>query len=195
MPAKVSGCFVSCNFTMSEKRLLRKQMRAIRDGILDAERKRYSEAIVQKALTLVEEREAKTVFAYLSFGSEVQTHGLIEELLRQGVRVAVPRCNTQTHTMQAITMDGFEDLYKDAYGVLTPKNGKVLLPQEIDLVFVPALAFDEEGYRLGYGGGYYDRYLKAFQGISAGLAFSACCVKELPRDCYDLPVSCILTEE
>lgn len=195
MPAKVSGCFAKCNFTMSEKTLLRKQMRAIRDGISVGERKRYSEIIVQKALALVEERQAKTVFAYLSFGSEVQTHDLIEELLRRNVRVTVPRCNTQTHTMQAITMDGFEDLMEDAYGILTPKNGKVLLPEEIDLVFVPALAFDEEGYRLGYGGGYYDRYLKAFEGISAGLAFSACCVKELPRDCYDLPVSCILTEE
>ena len=195
MPTKVSGCFARCNFNMSEKKLLRKQMRVIRDGIPDAEQKQYSEAIKKKALALVEERQAKTVFAYLSFGSEVQTHDLIEELLRQGVRVAVPRCNTQAHTMQAITMNGFEDLDKDAYGILAPKNGKVLLPEEIDLVFVPALAFDEEGYRLGYGGGYYDRYLKEFQGSSAGLAFSACCLKKLPRDCYDLPVSCILTEE
>ena len=170
-------------------------MRDIRNGIPDAERTLYSEAIAKKALTLVEERRAKTVFAYLSFGSEVQTHDLIQELLRRDVRVAVPCCDTKTHTMQAICMNGFEDLTEDAYGILTPKNGKVLLPEEIDLVFVPALAFDEKGYRLGYGGGYYDRFLGTFQGVSAGLAFSACCVKELPRDCYDLPVSCVLTEE
>lgn len=180
---------------MHEKRLLRKQMKAIRDGIPVEAQKQYSETIAKKVLALAEERDAKAVFAYLSFGSEVQTHALIQALLHRGIRVAVPVCDTQTHTMQAVCIDGFEDLTKDAYGILMPTGGDVLLPKETDLVLVPALAFDQEGYRLGYGGGYYDRYLKEFHGVSVGLTFSACCVKALPRDSYDLPVSDILTEE
>lgn len=180
---------------MYEKKLLRKQMKAMRDGIGDAERKAYSEAIARKVLALAEERAVKTVFVYLSFGSEVQTHALVQALLERGIRVAVPVCDTKTHTMQAVCIDGFGDLKEDAYGILIPKCGAVLLPRETDLVLVPALAFDREGYRLGYGGGYYDRYLKEYEGFSAGLAFSACCMESLPRDRYDLPVGCVLTEE
>ncbi|MEE1013028.1 MAG: 5-formyltetrahydrofolate cyclo-ligase [Clostridia bacterium] len=180
---------------IEEKRLLRKRQKALRDGISPQLRREYSRSIADKALALVEGLAARTVFVYLSYGSEPETHALIRELLNRGIRVGVPVCDTKTHTMDAVTLNGWEELVPGAYGILEPQGGGVIPPGEIDLILVPGLAFDNEGYRLGYGGGYYDRYLQNFHGVSAGLAFSACCAEALPRDAFDLPVSHVLTEE
>lgn len=180
---------------IEEKRLLRKRQKALRDGIPPQLRQAYSRCIADKVLTLAEEVAARTVFVYLSYGSEPETHVLIRELLAWGIRVGVPVCDTKTHTMDAVALNAWEDLAPGAYGILEPQGGSVIPPDEIDLILVPGLAFDKEGYRLGYGGGYYDRYLQDFHGVSAGLAFSVCCTDTLPRGTFDLPVSHVLTEE
>lgn len=180
---------------IEEKRLLRKRQKSLRDGISPQLRRAYSRSIADKALALAEKIAARTVFVYLSYGSEPETYALIRELLARGIRVGVPVCNTKTHTMDAVTLHSWESLVPGAYGILEPQGGGVIPPDEIDLILVPGLAFDQEGYRLGYGGGYYDRYLQDFHGVSAGLAFSVCCTEDLPRDAFDLPVSLVLTEE
>jgi len=189
----VTGSFPRCSFTMNEKTELRKQFLALRNGIDPHKRKADSEVICQKALSLMKDEGVRAVFVYLSAGSEVETHALIQELCRQSVTVAVPACDTTTHTMDAVRY--CEDLIPDSYGILTPRHKEVILPSAIDLILVPALAFDKEGYRLGYGGGYYDRYLKNFTKASVGLCFSACMTESLPHEAHDCAVSRVLTEE
>lgn len=179
---------------MTDKTLLRKQMKALRDGIPAKVRKRHSAVIAQKVFALLEEMGATTVFAYLSFGSEVETLDLIQGMLLKKIRVAVPLCDTKSHTMTAVEIHSLDDVIQGAHGIAEPLGNHVILPEEIDLILVPGLAFDREGYRLGYGGGYYDRYLIKTRGISVGLAFSDCCTAVLPRNTYDLPVSRVLTE-
>ena len=176
------------------KRELRTQFQALRRG-MDAElHEKYSRAIAQKVLNLVEQTGARSVFAYLSFAGEVDTHALIKELFHRGVEVSVPRCNKETHTMEAIALTSMEQLRTGTYGILEPQGGDVVSPECIDMVLVPALAFDQEGFRLGWGAGYYDRYLDGYQGLTVGLCFSLCQTEKLPRDDHDLPVTMVLNE-
>ncbi len=180
---------------MMNKAELRKYFLALRKQIPAELRRVYSQTIAQKVLRLAEETGARTVFAYLSFAGEVETPSLIQELLNRGIKVAVPRCHKDTHTMDAIQIESMGDLRSGAYGILEPQTGAILLPEEIDMILVPALAFDKKGYRLGWGAGYYDRYLNGYQGITAGLCFSVCQMEELPRDSHDLPVTLVLNEQ
>lgn len=162
---------------------------------MDAElHQQYSRAIVQKVLNLVEQTGSKSIFAYLSYAGEVDTHALIKELLNRGIEVSVPRCNKETHTMEAIALTSMEQLRTGAYGILEPQEGVVVSPDRLDMILVPALAFDKEGFRLGWGAGYYDRYLDGYQGLTVGLCFSVCQTEKLPRDDHDLPVTVVLNE-
>lgn len=173
---------------------LRAQFQALRNRIPAKLHKEYSQSIARKVLQLVEETGAKTVFAYLSFAGEVETHALIQELLSGGVKVAVPRCHKDTHTMDAVVIESMEDLQTGAYGILEPKAGEILPPDCFDMILVPALAFDQEGFRLGWGAGYYDRYIRGYQGLTVGLSFSVCQTEKLPRDSHDIPVKLVLNE-
>lgn len=140
-------------------------------------------------------KQAKSVFLYLSFRSEVGTTLILETLLNRGVQVSVPRCHRSTGTMDAVLITDLSQVKPGTYGILEPEPGlSVLSPKEIDIAVVPALAFDKEGYRLGYGGGYYDRFLGDFPGITIGLAFSDCITDRLPRESFDRPVDMVLTE-
>ncbi len=181
-----------CSFTMNQKAELRTRFRSIRDGIPAPLRERASGIICQKAVNLIASLHARQVFLYLSTQSEADTAPLLPILQTMGVGIAVPRCN-RDRTMDAVAYS--EDLVPDAYGILTPRIPVLVPPSAIDLVLVPGLAFDKQGYRLGYGGGYYDRYLREFSGSTAGLCFSACLTESLPHEPYDCAVGTLLTEE
>lgn len=173
---------------------LRTQFQALRRKIPTELHKEYSQRIAKKVLALVEQTGAKRVFAYLSFGGEVETHGLIQALLERGVQVAVPRCHTKAHTMDAVGIQSMDQLKPGAYGILEPQEGEVFSPDCFDMILVPALAFDRKGFRLGWGAGYYDRYLSGYQGLTVGLSFSVCQTEQLPHDRHDLPVKLVLNE-
>lgn len=178
---------------------LRRKWSALRDSISDRTEK--SAEICRRLLAISEVREAKTILIYLSFRSEPDTHALLQKLLETEKRVAVPLCNPKTHTLCGVVIESFTDLKPGHYGILEPNREKlstggftILSKDEVDLVLVPGLAFDREGFRLGYGGGYYDRYLRDFSGSSIGVAFSECITETLPRTIYDIPVNRVVTE-
>ncbi len=176
-----------------EKRVLRRKWREIRNGVLCPAEK--SRQICEKVCRHSAIAEAKTVFVYLSFGSEVETIELVKQLLAMGKRVGVPKCDTKHRTMVAAEITEITGLIPNSYGILEPtKDAPILSKGEIDVVLVPALAFDEEGFRLGYGGGYYDKYLADYSGVVLGLAFAACVTKRLPRGDFDRPVDAVVTE-
>lgn len=184
------------NTITEEKLKLRKLYKQIRNGIAKEDIAEKSRVIAKKLLGMKEVANAETVFLYISFGSEVDTKDLICALLSQGKRVAVPVC-MDGGIMKAYEITDFGGLVPNRYGILEPNIQKsVFVPREsVDTVIVPGLAFDKSGYRLGYGGGYYDRYLDGYDGNTIGIVFSDCCADNLPRLESDKAVNTVVTEK
>jgi len=152
---------------------------------------------------LVEElpawQAAQTVFCYLSVGTEVDTRNLIAGLLLQGKTVCVPRCRGGG-IMQAqvlTTLDGLDSLEEGVLGIpVAPAQNPFIEPEDLDLIVVPCLACDPFGYRLGYGGGYYDRYLAlARTATSVILCRESLLQEDLPREEHDLPTNIVVTDK
>lgn len=149
-----------------------------------------SASICEKAAALPEFLAAKTVMVYLSNGSEVDTSRLIALAHMHGKAICAPRVLGPSE-MEAAMLDasGFR---RGAFGILEPAGNTC---RDIDIIFVPGVAFDTKGNRIGYGKGYYDRFLKAQQAATVGLAYSAQVVDFVPASPYDVRLHKILTEE
>ena len=183
---------------MDEKRGIRKRILELRNAMsLEAIAAKSGE-IVRRLKELPEIRELSTLMVFLNFGSEVVTDGLIAWGWDAGKRIVVPLCRPASRVLTPCWIDSFADLETGHYGIREPKVDRlrVVPPGEIDAVLVPAVAFDRRGYRVGYGGGYYDRFLpKVPQAVRIGAAFACQIVPEVPIDRYDVQVERIATEE
>jgi len=155
-----------------------------------------SEQIHKKVLIEETLKNAKIVGITLSAFPEVETWSLVEKIWANGKQVAVPKCNPIDRTMQFYIIDSFDQLemvymkLKEPIPDLTTKVDA----SNIDVLIVPGVVFDKYGYRIGFGGGYYDRYLSGYGGQTISLAFDCQIVESVPVEPYDLPVKCILTE-
>ena len=172
---------------------LRGRARRIRDAIPAAERMRLSARVSARALRLLAGTGADTVMVYVSFRSEVETAGLIDEL-RRTHRVAAPRV-ADAGRMDAMLLSD-QPLMRSRLGIMEPPaTATVVEPAAIDAVLVPGLAFDAHGYRLGYGGGYYDRFLaRCARALRIGLAFEAQIVESVRPHARDQPLDHVVTE-
>ena len=138
-------------------------------------------------------QEAKTIATYLSFPHEFQTQELIKQALKDGKKVLIPKTYPKG-LMEFVVYDP-QQLAKTSFGLLEPQGDlEVVEPSQIDLIHVPGLAFTREGYRIGYGGGYYDRYLENFAGDSMSTIYS-CQVQEFNSEDHDVPVQEVLIYE
>ena len=138
-------------------------------------------------------QEAKAIATYLSFTHEFQTQGLIDQALKDGKKVLIPKTYPKGH-MEFVVYDP-QQLKKTSFGLLEPQGDlEVVDPPQIDLIHVPGLAFTAEGYRIGYGGGYYDRYLENFAGQSLSTIYP-CQVQEFNSEDHDIPVQEVLIYE
>lgn len=176
---------------------LRARFRRFRER-LDARRKLILDAAIQcRLLSLAEYARAETVFAYVSKPIEVDTIALIEAAWANRKRVAVPRCIPETFGMEFYYITSFSDLQPGSFGVLEPAAERCspVPPGTPGLCIVPGLGFDTQGYRLGYGKGYYDRFLSGFQGRTVGICYSGCVQWNLPHGYYDRPVDLLITEK
>ncbi|MGP1910226.1 5-formyltetrahydrofolate cyclo-ligase [Metabacillus sp. JX24] len=142
-------------------------------------------------------KDSKTIGITISRGMEVDTNSIIEKALQMNKRVAIPRCLPKTREMEFRTYTSEDQLEIVYYGLKEPAVSKTSLvtPDEMDLLFVPGVCFSKLGYRIGYGGGYYDRYLPSFGGMTVSLAFSEQILPELPAEHHDIPVRKIITED
>ncbi|MBP1737510.1 MAG: 5-formyltetrahydrofolate cyclo-ligase [Oscillospiraceae bacterium] len=151
--------------------------------------------LTKRFLQLSQVRQAKTILLFCGVGSEPDTRLLTEGLWDMGKRVAMPVCLPHRQ-MEARELTSWEELIPGKFGIQQPGgNCPVLLKEEIDLILVPALACDKEGYRLGQGAGYYDRYLSDYRGMTVALCGKRALLERLPRQAHDLPVSIIVTDE
>ena len=138
-------------------------------------------------------QEAKTIATYLSFPHEFQTQELIEQALKDDKKVLIPKTYPKGR-MEFVVYDP-KQLAKTSFGLLEPQGDlEVVEPSQIDLIHVPGLAFTREGYRIGYGGGYYDRYLEHFAGQSLSTIYP-CQVQEFNFENHDIPVQEVLIYE
>lgn len=138
-------------------------------------------------------QEAKIIATYLSFSHEFQTQGLIEKALRDGKKVLIPKTYPKGR-MDFVVYDP-QQLVKTAFDLLEPQgNLEVVDASQIDLIHVPGLVFTTEGYRIGYGGGYYDRYLEHFSGHTLSTVYP-CQIQDFISEKHDIPVQEVLIDE
>jgi len=175
------------------KRRARALARARRDGLDATERATASAAIRARCLADARLAASEVVFAFISTADEVDTHALIDALLARGQRVLVPLLADRT-AMLAVPFPGWARLAPGKLGILTPPQAPAW-PHAPDTVLVPGLAFTPAGARLGYGGGYYDRWLAHHRPRHvAALAFEAQLVETLPGSAHDQRVARIFSE-
>ncbi len=141
-------------------------------------------------------KEANTIAITLSNRPEVDTTFIIEQLWKMNKRVVVPKCTPEDRSMKFYAIESFAQTERAYKNILEPipKYTELVEKEHIDTIVVPGVVFDPEGYRIGFGGGYYDRYLKDFEGTKISLAFNEQLVNRVPRASHDLPVHILITE-
>jgi 5-formyltetrahydrofolate cyclo-ligase len=179
------------------KRTVRRRVLELRDAMDPDDRSRGSRSIADRCMELPHVAAASTVMAFSSFGSEVDTAPLLDRLEMQGSRIALPRIVDRD--LEARTWTHGAPTTITSFGAREPADGEVVMPSEIDVVIVPAVVFDRSGRRVGYGGGFYDRFLPRARHdcLRVGLAFEVQVLSEgesLPGGSFDLRVDMILTE-
>lgn len=179
-----------------EKKALRQQVRKTVSAIPQAELDQADDAMFQWFLDLPQVKGAKTIFAFLGIpGREPETERLLRTLCEQGKRVCLPRM-LPGHLMELPLYDPAAPMKEVAFGIREPDGNAPLVPKdEVDLVLVPAVCYDKQGYRLGFGGGYYDRWLEHFTGFRVGLCRKAILQDKVPTEAHDSRVDLLITED
>ena len=183
-----------------EKKELRKILKQQRRDLGAEVRAQMDAAIAERVCALPAFEAAQTVFAYLSVGEEVDTRAIIRAAWAAGKAVAVPRCVPGTRVMDWYRIESFEGLETSSFGIEEPiaDPERALDPAmagDHALAIVPGLAFNAEGYRIGYGGGFYDVFLSTFSGVSVGLCRTPFFnTVDVPCDSHDLPVDIVVTD-
>ena len=180
-----------------EKQRLREERLAAREALSEQERSVLDDRITQKHLATSEYAEATTVLTYVSVSSEVSTRMFIECALRDGKTVAVPRC-LPGHCLEFVAIASLEQLVAAPFNLLEPAKELPALTEDQknnSICIVPALLVDTKGYRLGYGAGFYDRFLSTYPGKKICLAYQQNLSREmLPHTAFDVAVDMVITE-
>ena len=162
------------------------------------QRAEWSTAACARLIRSVAFARASRVMLYMPMRSEVDVISVALEAFRLGKTVCVPRVDGSRKTMNAVEITSFDDesMDSDSLGVRAPKVGQEIPHEEIDLVIVPGVAFDMHGFRLGRGGGYYDRYLARFSRGTAtiGVCFDIQFVEEIPTEPTDIAVHAVVSD-
>lgn len=180
-----------------EKQRLREERLAAREALSEQERSVLDNRITQKLLATSEYAEATTVLTYVSVSSEVSTRMFIECALRDGKTVAVPRC-LPGHCLEFVAIASLEQLVAAPFNLLEPAKDLPALTESQknnSICIVPALLVDTKGYRLGYGAGFYDRFLSTYPGKKICLAYQQSLSRTtLPHTAFDVAVDVVITE-
>ncbi|MDA8229278.1 MAG: 5-formyltetrahydrofolate cyclo-ligase [Desulfitobacterium hafniense] len=183
----------------TEKKELRSRVLSLRSALSPSDRAEKSKGIIKNLLDLPEFNKTKTVMSFMSFGDEVDTTEVAEAVLAMEKVLILPRCASERRLHLSRITDLDRDLEAGMWGIREPKKSGLeqVDPSVIDLVVVPGVAFDLQGNRLGYGGGYYDRFLKLVNPSAPriALAFEIQIVSWLPVDNYDEKITALLTEK
>lgn len=178
---------------MTDKILLKKAILAKRDELKNRTEK--SNKICNTFLQSDLFKNAKTVFVFLSFGSEVDTNLVLKSCFEQGKKVCVPVCRKDC-VMDAVSVENLSDMIYNKYGIAEPKDSSQIVDKhDIDVIIVPGSVFDHELNRMGYGKGYYDRYFVGTRAKRVAFAFDMQIQSQSIPVCeHDVKMHCIITE-
>lgn len=177
------------------KNELRQKYRALRD--------RFGEEFINKASNLASSNLQKTeefknadiVLLYHPTKNEISPLPLLDICLKMGKTVAFPVCQKESTTLIFKKVTSLDMLSPSNFGIFEPNEEcEIIIPTEKTICITPALLFSKDGHRLGYGKGYYDRFLKDFNGISVGFTYSECVLDFIPNETHDIPLDMIITE-
>ncbi|HEV2193366.1 MAG TPA: 5-formyltetrahydrofolate cyclo-ligase [Nitrosopumilaceae archaeon] len=175
-----------------EKARLRKQLLDARDGLSLDFMKITSKEIQDNLRKIESYRNAKTIGGYYSIGSEVRTQDILQEILNAGKELALPKVVKNDLVFKKIS--SFSELEQGNFSVMEPKD-RCEIVKHLDVVIVPAIALSKDGFRLGYGFGYYDRYLHGKKSTTIALSYAKQVIKSFSNDVHDVKMNFIVTED
>lgn len=177
------------------KDVIRKDILKKRSAMKKEEVKDLSKSIYENILKWDSFINADTVMLYCDFRNEVETKSIMEASINMGKKVVFPKSIKETHTIIPYYVNSIEDLKPGVYGILEPVCGITADKKDIDIVFVPGAVFDRRGNRYGYGAGYYDRFLKEYRGIKAGVCYEFQLLDSIKPGEYDIGMDYVITEK
>ena len=178
----------------STKKELRQKFRAMREGFDEEFIKNASAKACENLLATKEFVNADAVLLYYPIKNEMSPIGVFEVAKKLGKSIGFPVC-ADAHSLIFRKVEDLNDLSLSKNGLFEPNEScEALNTDENTICIVPAIAFSKTGHRLGWGGGYYDRFLKNFKGASVGISYSATLVDALPCNEHDIPLNMIITE-
>lgn len=179
------------------KVLLRKKILAERSRIDKEERLSMGNTIIDTFKSTDFYKDAEMIMIYLSFGTEIHNHEFIKDALADGKKIVVPVTFHEPRMMKPSQLKSFDELEPGYYNILSPKEEciRYIDKSQIDVIIVPGAVFDKQGYRIGYGGGYYDRFLADLEIPKISFAFEMQLTDEVPKEDFDIPVDYIITED
>ena len=188
------------NNLKARKTEVREEIRRLRDSLSTDDIHSKSEAIESRLWQLIREQQSESIMFYIAFGSEVRTENSINRAIDDGKTVIVPVCSAsgKRELLPSRLLDLRWEVAESTFGILEPKPEfrRPFPPEKIDMVVVPGLAFDERGYRIGYGAGYYDHFLpKCSQALFVGLVYEMQIIECAFPLAWDVPVHKIITED
>lgn len=175
----------------------RAKAKEYRAALTESEKSALDSEIFKNLSSVCEFLGAKTVLCYMSTPSEVDTKRIISSLFEQNKTVAVPRCIDNTRDMEFYIISSFDDTNKRTFGVFEPDSDRCMRLRDFrnSVCILPGLGFDKEGFRLGYGKGYYDRFLSSFKGVKIGIVYEKCLFDRFMHGFFDVPADIVVTEK
>jgi 5-formyltetrahydrofolate cyclo-ligase len=180
------------------KKEIRKYILNMRDAVNAEQKEDWDSKIFTSLINSDFYRNANVIFAFVSFKSEVDTHRFINHAVRDNKVICVPRIKSKETGIEVFRIGNMEDLKTGYYGILEPKDSCLKVNDEdIDLILMPGVAFDREGGRVGYGAGFYDRYLAKLKekADKIALAYHIQLLDKVPMDEFDVRIDGIITDE
>lgn len=171
---------------------LRKELIKTRNSLSEEVILDYTSKIISNIKKTFDFNKLNCIGQYMSINKEVETKGFINELLHEGKRVVLPKVENKID-MDFYPIESLKDVFKGSFNVLEPISKNKMPKDKIDIIFIPGIAFSKEMNRLGYGAGFYDRYLKDYKGIKVGLCYSFQ-IKSFEVYPHDVSMDYVITE-
>lgn len=176
------------------KKLVRKEIMYKRNNMSKDQVEDLSLRIQNNVLNWELFKSASTVMLYSNYKNEVATWGIIKECFKENKRVVLPKTIKEGNDILPCIITDSSELIQGAYGIYEPDGRNVIDKNQIEIIIIPGVAFDKNGDRIGHGAGYYDRFLKDFSGIKAGICYNFQVVENAWPDEYDIKMDYLITE-
>lgn len=181
----------------ASKKEYREEVLTRRSDTSNEIREQWNEIIFNKLISSDYYKKSYVIFTFVSFKDEVDTHRFIEYALKDGKKICVPKVPSKKQGMEVYFINSFEDLKKGYFDILEPLEGCIKASaEEIDFILMPGVAFDKQGNRIGYGAGFYDRFLSQLkrQVPKIALSYDFQLYEKVPTDEFDVRIDGVITE-